>query len=146
MNNRTLTSANAIILIQVQGLFDTPQRIQGFSADNITNTDQVDTSETSMGVDGRLSAGYVPAPVRQTIMLQADSLSIDLFEAWDAAQQQTRDLYTAFGQIMLPATFRKYTMTRGFLRQFTRTPSLQKTLQPRSIVLEWERVLPAPFI
>ncbi len=80
MNNRTLTSANAILLLSVNGLFDTARRIEGFSSDDITDADAIETVETSMGVDGRLSGGYVHVATRQKIVLQADSLSIEFFE------------------------------------------------------------------
>ncbi len=74
-NNRTITSANAVIIISVAGLYDVGQRIQGFTADDISGTDSIEQAEFSMGVDGRLSAGYAPVAVPQTITLQSDSLS-----------------------------------------------------------------------
>ena len=40
-NNRTLTAANAVLMIGVQGLYDTPRRRQGFAADNVTTVDPV---------------------------------------------------------------------------------------------------------
>lgn len=143
-NNRTITSANAILLIGVTGYVDVAQRIQGFAADDITDTDAVEPVETSMGLDGRLSAGYVPVATRQNITLQADSESIDFFEAWDAVEQATRTKYVAFGTLIVPATSRTYAMTRGFLRGWTRTPSLKRSLQPRRAIIEWERLTPAP--
>ena len=68
-NNRTITAANSVLLLSVASLFDVPQRIQGFSADNITNTDNLNNAETLMGVDGRLSAGWVAVAIPQTITL-----------------------------------------------------------------------------
>lgn len=144
-NNRTLTAANAIILLSVAGLFDVATRIQGFSADDITDTDAIEPTETSIGIDGRLSAGYAPVSVRQNITLQADSLSNDLFENWASAEATLRDKYVASGTIIIPATARKYDLTRGFLRGFMVMPSLKKTLQPRRYTIEWERVTPAPY-
>lgn len=143
-NNRTITAANAIIYLQVAGLFDVAQRIQGFSADDITDTDQVEPSEFSMGVDGRLSAGYAPVAVPQNITLQADSLSNDFFETWWAVEQQQREKFVASGTIILSATNRKYDLTRGFLRSYVAVPSLKRTIQPRRYSLTWERVTPAP--
>lgn len=143
-NSRTLTSANAVLLIGVTGLFDAPQRIEGFSADDISDTDAIEPAELSMGIDGRLSAGYVPNPVAQNITLQADSLSNDLFENWVAAEQSLREKFTAFGLLLIPATSRKYTLSRGFLKSIPITPSLKRTLQPRRFVITWERVAPSP--
>ncbi|MEN2711427.1 hypothetical protein [Sphingomonas sp. VL_57B] len=145
MNNRTLTSANAILLLSVNGLFDTARRIEGFSSDDITDADAIETVETSMGVDGRLSGGYVPVATRQNIVLQADSLSIDFFETWDSAEQAVKEKYVAQGTLLIPATQRKYTLTRGFLRGISRIPGLKKTIQPRRLTIEWERITPAPY-
>ncbi len=68
-------------------IFAAPVRIQGYSADNVTTAADVTNSETPMGVDGRLSAGWVPAIIVQNITLQGDSESNDLFENWAAAER-----------------------------------------------------------
>lgn len=143
-NNRTITSANSILMLSVAGLFDVPQKIQGFSADNITSTDNLASKETMMGVDGRLSAGWVAVAVPQTITLMADSPSADFFDAWLQAEETAREAYIASGSLVLPATGRKYAMTRGFLTGITKFPTVGRTLQPRPFTITWERVTPAP--
>lgn len=143
-NNRTITAANAILLLGVERLYPVPQRIQGFSADDVMDTDNIEPTETAMGVDGRLSAGWVATSVRQNITLQADSTSNDFFENWANAEQTAREKYIATGTLLLPATGRKYQMTRGFLRGLVLVPSLRRTIQPRRYTIEWERITPAP--
>ncbi|MGA1801484.1 phage tail fiber protein [Rhizobium sp. HT1-10] len=64
----SITSANAIITLTIPGLFNTPVQLQGFSADNIYESEVQEIAETSMGVDGKLSAGYVFNPINQTFM------------------------------------------------------------------------------
>lgn len=144
MNNRTLTAANAILLLSVSKIFVIPQRIQGFAADDITDMDAVNPSETSMGIDGRLSAGYVPVPSVQNITLQADSESNDFFESWIEYERSTREKAVATGSLVIPSTQRSYAMTRGFLTSIPLIPSLKKTLQPRRFTITWESVAPAP--
>ncbi len=51
----------------------------------------------------------------------------------------------AQGTLLIPATQRKYTLTRGFLRGISRIPGLKKTIQPRRLTIEWERITPAPY-
>ena len=143
-NNRTLTAANAIIMIGVQGLFDTPRRLQGFAADNVTTIDPVSNAETSMGIDGRLSAGFIHNPIQQAITLQADSESVDMFEFWNASQRQRREAYVCFGSILLRATGKRYVMTRGFLTTASLMPAINKTLQPRQFTVMWENVTVGP--
>lgn len=140
---RTLTAANTVIMLSIDGLYPVPQQLQGFSADNVTNTENIASAETSMGVDGRLSAGFVFTPTVQNITLQADSLSCDIFERWRAAEQRVRELYVATGVIIFPATGRKYSLTRGFLTGYTPTPNAARTLQARPFQITWERVSPA---
>lgn len=146
MNNRTLTSANCVLLISVSGLFDTPQRIQGFATDDITDAGDVQPGEVAMGVDGRLSAGFVPTQVVQNVALQADSLSNDMFESWLASERSAREKYVASGILIVPATSRRYTMIRGFLTSAPPIPSLKRTLQPRRYGITWERVDPSPYV
>lgn len=142
---KTLTSANAVLILAVAGLFDVPQRLQGFAADDVYDVDSVDTKETQMGVDGRLSAGWVPVSLKQNITLQADSPSMFIFESWYQAENIAREAFIATGSIVLPATGNKYVMTRGFLRNYTPAPAAKKILQPRKFTIEWERITGAPF-
>ncbi len=63
-NNRTLTAANAVIMLGITGLYDVPRRLQGFSADDVADVEAVSTGETgaarlqarafagSLGLDG----------------------------------------------------------------------------------------------
>lgn len=146
MNNRTLTSADCIILLSVDPIFPVPLRIQGFSADDVFDSDAVQIGETSMGVDGRLSAGYTPMPVTMNISLQADLLSNEFFEAWSEYERSSRRKLVATGTVVLPATLRSYAMTRGFLRSVQVLPAAKKILQPRRYTIEWERVSAAPNI
>lgn len=145
VNNRSTTAANLILMLQVDVVFVTAQQIQGYSADDMTNFDSVDEAETSMGVDGRLSGGYVPAPYKQNISLQADSQSNDVFDNWAAYNRQARTSYIATGNLILPATGAKYAMRRGFLTSYKPVPDGKKTLQPRTYVITWERVSRSPF-
>lgn len=141
----TLTSANAILTLAIPGLFDFPVQIQGFATDAISDTDGVQPSETMMGVDGNLSAGWIPVPIVQNYNLQGDSDSIDVFEQWYSTQQQIRELLPANGMMIVTAVSKKYTMTRGFLSGYIPTALLQKVIQPRRFSITWESVTPAPF-
>lgn len=145
-NNRTLTSANSVLTLAVSPIFPAPIRIQGFSTDDVTDMDAVTPKETMMGIDGRLSAGFVPVPITQNITLQADSPSVDFFEDWFTFEQQARETYFALGQLVLPSVGKVYAMTRGVLTGYAPIPAARKTLQPRRFSIIWERVSPAPTI
>lgn len=136
---RTITAANSIIMLSVEGLFNTPRQLQGFTADNIFGMDSITTNETSMGVDGHLSGGFVHSAKVMNIMLKADSMSNDLFERWHGAEQQIRESYIATGLVTIPATNRKYTLTRGFLTSYS-PPSAGRTLSDRQYTLTWGKI------
>lgn len=137
---KTLTAANSVLLLSVEDLFDTPVQLQGFAADDIYDIEGIQSTETSMGVDGLLSGGWIPAPIVQNISLQADSDSVDIFEDWYSASQAAREIYIANGSIFLPSVGKGYTMTRGFLTNFSPAPSGKKTLQSRKFTITWQSI------
>jgi hypothetical protein len=141
---RTLTAANSIITLAIAGLYDAPRQLQGFSADNVFDTDAVTNAETMMGVDGKLSAGFVFNPIVQNVTLQADSASNDVFERWYQAEQTIREKYIATGIVILPSIGKKYTMIRGFLTSYPPTPSMARIAQPRRYTMTWESFQVAP--
>lgn len=141
---KTLTSANSVLLLSIKGLFDVPFQLQGFSADDVFGVDDLDIAETMMGVDGKLSAGWVPKEVKQAVFLQADSDSTAFFEAWYQAQQSARELYFATGLARLPSVNRSYVMQKGVLTQYSPIATAKKVLQPRKFTITWEAITAAP--
>jgi hypothetical protein len=137
----SLTSANSVIMLTIDGLYNTPQQIQGYSADDIFDMSQVSNAETSMGIDGRLSAGWIPAPKVQTFTLQADSASCSFLDNWIQSEQQIREKLICNGSISLTAVGNAYTMVRGFLTSFNILPDAKKFLQPRKFVITWQDVI-----
>jgi hypothetical protein len=136
----SITSANAIFTLAIQGLFNFPIQLQGFAADDISDTEAIQAGEVLMGVDGVLSSGFVFEPIKQTISIQADSISNNVFEAWYQAERQASDKYWASGQIHYPAIGKHYTLTNGVLTVFPAISDAKKVLQPRKYVITWESV------
>lgn len=141
-NNSTLTSANSIFMLAIAGIFSAPQQLKGFSADNIFDMAEVETNQALMGVDGRLSAGRVLHPRVQTINLQADSASNNLFDTWNDQEQQAVETYFASGSVILKSVGTEYVLTRGTLTTYSQMPNAGKILQPRRFVITWEKVQP----
>lgn len=139
----TITGANSVIMLTVPTLFPVPQQLQGFAADDVFDTDGIESAETVMGVDGKLSGGFVFVPVKQNYKLQADSASVSFFDTWWATQQLLRDVLPAYGVITQKTVGRKWTMTKGFLTMYTPIPANKKLLQPLGYSITWESVFPA---
>lgn len=141
----TLTTANAVITLAVLPLFPIPQQIQGFAADDVFDAPPVKAAETSMGVDGILSGGFVFNEFPWTISLQADSASNNFFDVWYLQNRAVLDAYTATGQIVLPALGMKWDMADGFLMDYPWLPSAKKIVQPRRYGITWGSVTPTPI-
>lgn len=145
MSTNLITAADAVLLISVAGLYTTPQQIQGFASDDAFDFGDVDLVETMMGVDGVLSAGWVPVTFTQNIALQADSDSNEIFEQWHLNQAQLQTPLIASGTVIIPSTGRKLDMVKGFLKGYSPAPPAKKVLQPRKYSILWNRVTPSIY-
>lgn len=140
----TLTTANSVFALAIASLYPVPQILQGYSTDDAFSTDDVTPAEVMMGVDGKLSGGFVPVPRVQTIMLQADSPSCVIFDDWNAAQESAREIYIANAIITLQGTGQKYALNRGIMTGYSPMPAAKKVLQPRKFVITFESCTLSP--
>jgi len=140
----TLTSANAVLMLSVQGLYPTPLAIQGWAVDDAFASTEVESGETMMGIDGKLSAGWTPYAVPLEINLMADSASNIIFDSWIGAEQISKDKYVAGVTLLVPGNGSLYTFTRGFLRRFEVMSAGKKVLQPRKFTIEFEKCTKGP--
>lgn len=140
----SLTAANAIIQLGVTSVFPAPQQLQGFGADDVFSTAALASVETSMGVDGILSGGFVEVEVKQTYTLQADSTSMFIFDDWWNAMVTQQEAFTASGVIVLKAVGIKWNMTKGFLTEYKPMPDAGKLLKVRQFGITWNKARKAP--
>lgn len=135
----TLTVANSSLIITVEGLYPSGVRLEGYAADNVFETAAVENAEIVMGVDGKLSAGYVFNPIQFTVNLQADSPSLDVFESIWQREASTRDKLRVGFSAALPSTNKRYVLRDGFFQSY-QAPQAQRTLQPASAVFMFSRI------
>lgn len=140
MSDTTITSANSVFTIVIPGLFPSPVQLYGYSSDKAFTTEAVDLAEVQMGVDGRMTAGYTPNPVKQTVTLQADSPSKSIFVVLIQAMKTAREIYYISGSIALPSTGESFALTRGILTNAKQIPDAQKVLQPVDYTITWESI------
>lgn len=139
MSDNTITSANSILILGIASYVPLAQ-IKGFASDKAFVTDQMDLAEVQMGIDGRMTAGYIPRPVKQTITLQGDSPSKDLFVAMIQTIKSLRDVVRITGTLTLPSTGESFALTGGVLTSVKQIPDAQSVLQPLDYVITWESV------
>jgi hypothetical protein len=143
---KTITAANAKFSIVVPALALGPFTLQGYSADAAFAVDPVDVAETFMGVDGKMTGGYIPFITPMTITLMADSESKAFFDAWLGGEKAIRELAYADATIDLASIGLSYICTRGALKRVSQVPIAQKVLQPVVYSIDWQDVQPVPLI
>ena len=137
---KTITAANSIYWLSVGGIFPVAQKIEGYAADAGFAFDPVNLTENVMGVDGNMSAGYVPAMTIQTISIMPDSPSLSLFEIWQGAMKTSREIFYANATIVIPSIQRKYVLTKGTLSTAPPGPGVKKVLQAMEFKITWQSV------
>lgn len=138
----SITSANSVVSLSVAGLFPVPQQLHGYSADRAWETNNVQLSESQMGVDGRKTEGFVFNLTEQTFTLQGDSPSNAFFVAIINAMRAAREVYIISGTIDIPSTGESFICIRGTLKDAKTIPSAGKVLEPRTYVIEWQSIQP----
>lgn len=138
----TITSANSVVTFTVPGLFPAPVQLQGYSADRAWASDNVEVSESQIGVDGRKTAGYVFNTISMTFSLQADSPSKQIFTAILNAMRQAREVFYISGVIDLPSTGESFTCVRGTLKAVKSLPDAGRVLQPMDFIIDWQAIVP----
>lgn len=141
---KTLTNANSAFSLAVRGLFPVPQALQGYATDDSFAVDDVQPGEVMMGVDGKLSAGYVPYATMITWTFQADSDSVDMFDEVLEAQKANKEMFIFDGTGIIQGTGAKYAMTKGYLTSATPMSTGKKVLQPRKFTITFEACSKAP--
>lgn len=135
----TLTVANSVLAMTTEALFPAAQILSGYAADNVFEADAVENGEYSMGIDGKLSAGFVFNEIPLTLTLQADSDSLKLFEQIYQYEVSNRTKLVNNLTITLPSLRRRYDMKNGFMRSY-KAPAGQKILQPGVVAFVFARI------
>src|SRR5438067_13874997 len=99
----TLTSANSKLTLSVRSFLPIPQSIQGYAVDESVTVSDVNPTQVVIGVDGRKSSGYTPYLVPMTIMLQADSPSMEFFNTVIRAMGSAMEDFIFDGTVYSPS-------------------------------------------
>jgi hypothetical protein len=137
-----ITSANAVFSLSIAGLVPAPVNLGGYSADDCFDTEDIKTAETTMGVDGHLSAGWVFSPVPQNITFQADSDSNAIFETLYLQERTLKKKFFLNAVVQFPSLGVSYTLTKGVVETYPPMSGAKKTLAPRRYGIVWESVMP----
>lgn len=135
---RTITSANATLFITVDGLWNSPQKLEGFGTDSAVEMDDFTPSVAEKGVDGKMSVGWVPTLKVIKLTFAADSPSLALMADWIEAQEKAREVMPCNITFTLRSIGRTYTGTKGVVTGGGIMPNAQQTLKPRQLTITFE--------
>ena len=141
----SLTAVNSTIMLSVTGVYPIPQQLQGFTADDVFDLDEIDVAETIMGIDGILSGGFIYVEKPWSVSLQANSPSCQIFDTWYNYQQSIGDIASASMQIALPGLGYKWAYSNGILKRYSPAPSVKKMVQPRKFTIVWNTIGASPI-
>lgn len=111
---RTLTSANSILLVRAKGYNSQWVKMEGYAADNAFDFGQGQIGETVMGVDGTQSGGFTPYEVDFNIQLQANSKSRSFFDGVINHINKNQETVPFEFSVELPSIGKRY-QASGFL-------------------------------
>lgn len=140
-----VSSISAVLFLRIPGLFDIPQQIQGFAAEDLFEFDAVSTVEAGVGADGKFFSGKIRVPRVMKITLLASSDSNKFFDAWDAAETAANKTFTAQGTARIPSISTSYAMTDGAMTTYSPMAAAKKILMPRQFTITWGSVVGAPL-
>jgi hypothetical protein len=135
-----ITAANATAVLTVNELFPEGIILQQFGTDQALSQDSIDITETRMGVDGKMVAGYTPNIMAVTVNLEASSPSrVSLAAVWEA-MQTNMTIYECSLICDVPSLEQVYTWARGVMKSGVPFASLKKVLDPTTWVFHFEKL------
>ena len=140
----TLTTANSVFMLGVASLYNTPIKIEGYTADDSFSVDDITNAEVVIGLDGKMSYGYTPYLTVLSVTLQADSPSCLIFDTLLQAEKLIRGKYELNATILVDSAGMIYTFTKGVISKGTPMSANKKTRQPRKFELTFQDMVWAP--
>lgn len=141
-----ITSANATLTMVVEELFPAGISLEQFATDQSFSQEQNQISETRMGVDGQMVAGYVPNIKVVTVMLEASSPSFSAMVDLHRAMEKARTIYPVTLTARIPSINQNVTWTNGVLHDSTPVPAANQVLAPTTWVFHFADLIVEPTV
>lgn len=138
MANFDITSANATAVLTVETLFPAGIQLQQFGTDQAISQATFDLTETRMGVDGKMVAGYIPGIKEMTVTLEANSPSFDSLCQIYEAYTTNKTIYECTLVCTVPSIGKVFTWRRGVMKTPAPFPALEQVLGQTAWVFHFE--------
>lgn len=118
--------------------------LEGYAADSALGAEIAKITETRMGVDGQMSAGYVPSIKRFQIDFEASSSSIAHFMDLAMLAQTTKTPQPVVMTVTIPAVGKRF-ICNGVLTDYPPVFNIKRTLDPMSFSFDFQEIIPMPM-
>ena len=125
-----ITSANIELVFSAEEICPNGVVVQHFSADQMYTAEDEQVTETRMGVDGFMAAGFTPNIKVVTLSLEASSPLYETFKTLKQAQDKNRRPYNCQLVSRVPSIGQVFTWSEGVLHNTTWIPSAKRVLDP----------------
>jgi hypothetical protein len=141
MNPRNITAANSSMnAASVLGEIV----FEGYSADNAFSSENVTGVETKIGVDGIMSAGYVPTIKTHNVTLEASSSTIPILMNLAQLCEATKMPQIMAFSIEIPAVSLRFLFTAS-LTSWPPILSATRMLEPAQFGFQYSDVVAVPM-
>lgn len=140
-----ITSADAVYMLTAAGVYSSPQQLQQFGVDRAFATEAADIAEAQLGVDGVLSFGWLPRMYMQTVILQANSPSNDVFDTIVQTGLSLRQPIILSATIQFPGLGQQYDLANGSIKSYPPIAEAAKVLQARTFSIAWGAISASPI-
>lgn len=138
--NRNITSANSVAIMTIDTLYPQGFFLEMFATDQAYNTEQITIAEDHMGVDGYLTAGYVPNPAVITFTFEPSSPSIRPLIYYRQQCVNNKRLYECSLVINQPAVARTLNYKVGVMRVGAFPANAQRVLATQAFTFVFEKL------
>ena len=138
-----IPSANSPLIITVSALAIASVAMEGYAVDNAWALDDAETAVAQVGVDAKMTAGWVPRLNPLTLSFAPNSPSVATLSAIITAQDTNMTIYTLQGVLSCPSVSKSWTLSNGVLTRGKIIPDGSRILGPQSFQLTFESARPA---
>lgn len=135
-----ITSADVAAVMTIEELYPSGFPLEQFGSDQGIMGESVQEVETRMTLDGKLLAGYTPAPQPVQITFEPTSPCIPYLRQLQQSQRSQKRTYRVGLNVRVRATDSKHAFLNGVLTAAPAMSSVGKTLQPLTYTFTFERV------
>ena len=140
---RDITSANSTAVMVVDTIFPIGFALEAYATDQSLSMGKSTIAETRMGVDGYMSAGFVPNIKTMTISFEQHSSSIKFLNQLYQLTEANRTIYEVTLVVTVPSVKKTYTFTGGVLKTAKPFADHKKVLDTVSYTFDFERMITA---